>query len=79
MKAIRVGDSVSWRGNWGTQPAKLAKVIHIEKTQNPRQKYGYTVNEISLNEKYCAVFSLDNGHWAYGDQIEHIEDSPEVL
>lgn len=79
MKAIKVGDSVSWRGAWGSQPAKLAKVIHIEKTENPRQKYGYAVNEILVIEKNHGVFSLDNGHWAYGDQIEHIEDAPQVL
>lgn len=79
QKVIRVGDSVSWRGSWGSQPPKLAQVIHIEKTENEREKYGYAVNEVAVEEKNYAVFSLNNGHWAYGDQIQPIENEPEVL
>lgn len=73
-KIIRVGDNVLWRGSWGSQPAKLAKVIGIEKTSRPREKYGYAVNEILVSDKECAVFTLDNNHWAYGHQIDDVQE-----
>jgi len=79
MKIIKVGDTVSWRGSWGSHPPRAAKVIHIEKTEQPRQKYGESVDSIKVTEKSYAVFILDNGHWAYGDQIRRIEDEPEAL
>ena len=79
MKIIQVGDIVSWRGSWGTEPPRAAKVIGIEKTERPREKNGQSVNSVMVEEKYRAVFSLDNGHWAYGNQIQHIEDEPEAL
>lgn len=78
-KFIRIGDEISWRGSWGTQPPKLARVVHIEKTRAPGEKHGNSVNEISVAEKYCAVFSLDNGHWAFGDAIALVEDDPQVI
>lgn len=70
---IKIGDVVNWCGNFGTAPARPAIVTEIELCQRERDKYGTPVNEIYTTLKNFCVFSLDTGNWAYGSQIEPIE------
>jgi hypothetical protein len=69
-KMLKVGDTVLWRGGWGREPEKRAKVTNIDKDCNG-DKYGTDTNEVewSLVDSHNVVVGLDNGHWAYGDQI----------
>jgi len=67
---IKVGDTVLWRGHWGSDPAKPAKVEAMELCEQPRQKYGIQVETIHYRDKDRTLFVLDNGHWAYGYQID---------
>jgi len=66
---LRVGDTVQWRGGWGSAPPKLAVVTAIQQVELG-EKYGDPVEAMpwALVPRY-AVVDLDNGHWAYGRQI----------
>ena len=79
---LKVGDTVSWRGNFGMEPARTAKVTLIEITERPGNcpgrgwdrsgnKYGSRATEVSWAavREDRVVVTLDNGHWAYGYQI----------
>jgi hypothetical protein len=68
---LRVGDTVLWRGNFGTAGAMRAKVVRIEETEYPRTKYGTEVSEIlwSAVRNNYACLDLDNGSWCYGEQV----------
>ena len=74
MKMLKVGDSVYWSGCFGTEAFKTATVTAIEVTEEPREKYGVEVDEVEWNvvAANCAVVTLSNGHWAYGEQIAPI-------
>lgn len=72
-KTLRVGDTVMWRGNFGSAPAIPAKVTDMERSHRPRDKYGQSVDEADWADKDYIVVSLDNGHWAYGEQISPCE------
>lgn len=66
---IKVGDKVKWSGCFGAEPEKDAIVIGIELCENG-SKYGMPVKAVYEKHIEDAVFSLDNGHWAYGHQIK---------
>lgn len=71
MSKLKIGDTVSWRGGFGMEDPMPAIVIAMEVTDEPRDKYGSTVDEVDWHivEENRVVFTLDNGHWAYGEQI----------
>ena len=48
-----------------------AKVTGIELTKDG-SKYGIGMDKIFIEDKDRCVFDLDNGHWAYGYQINPI-------
>jgi hypothetical protein len=73
---LKVGDLVMWGAVWGTQPAKLARVIGIEKTAFEHEKCGEAVQSVPWAEVACSIMSLDNGCWCYGDQVSKF-DGPE--
>lgn len=65
MEKLKVGDVVIWRGSWGNDLPKEVKVTCIE------------VNDINVSSiewvnsgNRSVVVDLDNGHWAYGFQIQ---------
>ena len=62
-----------WSGGWGSKPPKKAKVTGIELCENQNDTNGINVREIDIKDLNRSVFMLDNGHWAYGVQIEPIE------
>ena len=72
-KILKVGATVNWRGGWGFSDPKKARVKAIE--VNCRDKDGTQVVEVPwLNVSGRSVIvSLDNGHWAYGNQISPIK------
>jgi hypothetical protein len=72
-QTIRTGDRVMWRGCFNTQPAMPVEVTGIELCSVPRSKYGNPINEVPVDKKDYCVFSLSNGHWAYGEQISPAE------
>lgn len=53
-KKFEVGQTVMWRGGWGTRAPKEAKIIDIGEKND------------------AVVYDLDNGHWAYEDQLEEV-------
>jgi hypothetical protein len=71
---VKVGDIVKWCGGFGMFAAEDAVVEGMEITQIPRDKYGINASEVdaSLVRQNRVLFTLDNGHWAYSDQIELI-------
>lgn len=72
MSDLKIGDEVSWKGAWGSQASKIAVVTEIEVTNGG--KYGDAVNSVEWSKVYDrnVVVTLDNGHWAYGEQISRI-------
>ena len=69
MSTLKVGDKVLWRGSWGAESPVKVTVISIDRV-SPGEKYGEPVDSMDWDEvpRY-AVVSLDNGHWAYGQQL----------
>lgn len=73
-KVLKVGDKVMWRGAWGIDPAKPAVVQHIEIVKDT-SKYGKPVDQVSwdkVNSRQVVV-DLDNGSWAYGNQLKPLQ------
>jgi len=68
MKRIKIGDTVKCRGGWGSLPEEEVKIEAIEICASGR-KFGRYVKSIAETTKDRCVFSLDNHHWAYGNQI----------
>ena len=64
---LKIGDTVNWRGCFGSALPLSAKVIGI----TDGGKYGDDVTEIDWSKvtKRNVVVDLDNGHWAYAEQI----------
>ena len=69
-KKIRIGHKVAYRSSFGTGNQETAIVTCIEETELPRQKYGFEVSSVDLHANY--VLTLDNGHWCFSDQVDHI-------
>lgn len=68
---LKIGDKVTWRGGWGSDAPQVVRVVSMEVTDEPREKYGDLVDEVdwSLVEENRVCFVLDNGKWAYSEQI----------
>lgn len=66
---LKVGDTVKWRGDFGSASPKDATVESIEITNGG--KYGRVVDEVEWSKVYGrnVVVNLTNDTWAYGDQI----------
>ena len=71
MAMVKIGDTVMWRGCFGSDAPIPARVIGMELSTIPRDKYGKSVESATWEdvEKNLVVFDLDGGHWAYSDQI----------
>ena len=64
-KYIQLGTKVNSR--FGT-----AKVTGIELCASHSEKYGIAVDKVFAQDKDRCVFDMDNGHWAYGYQVDPI-------
>lgn len=69
---LKIGDEVNWRGGFGRDAKKKAKVEAIQITNGG--KYGDDVEEVEWSKvrDRNVVVDLDNGHWAYAEQISKI-------
>ncbi len=70
MSKLKIGDTVKWRGGFGSEAPVLAKVEGIEITNGG--KYGDPVDEVDwskVRDRNVTV-DLNNGHWAYASQIK---------
>lgn len=67
---LRVGDTVMWKGAFGTQPPVEAKIVGMEWCQLG-VKNGIRTSNIDWGKANSRqlVVDLDNGHWAYGTQL----------
>ena len=69
---LKIGDQVNWRGSWGRDYSKPVKIVNIER----ETRGGKYVKRKRVLWRNCQdrriVVDLDNGHWAYGFQIEPI-------
>lgn len=63
---LKVGDTVLWKGSWGQDLEKNAVVLKIEVGDHCT-----SIDEIpwSQTNDRSIVVILDNGSWAYGNQI----------
>ena len=73
-KVIKVGSRVMYRGCFGVDPAKEAKIESITKALEKRSKYGCSTKSIDWDEKEYGCFILSDGHWRYGEQIVDLLD-----
>lgn len=75
MSELRIGQTVIWRGAWGTAEPKEAVVTYIQKNEFNGSKGGNSVVSIPWNEvtERNVLVVLDNGFWAWGSQISEKE------
>jgi len=69
---LKIGDTVNWRGAWGTAPVKQVMVESITKVTNGKD--GKPVTNVlwdDINGREYIV-NLINGHWAWGQHISKI-------
>lgn len=67
---LNVGDTVNWSGCWGSDVPQSAVIKHIE-VETGGGKDGREVQSVSWSQvtRENVIVDLDNGHWAYGNQI----------
>ena len=70
---IRIGDAVLCRGRFGRESSLPVTITHLELCVEAGDKYGVPVAELPWSEKDRAVVYMDNGHWAYGSQLEPMQ------
>ena len=73
---IKVGMTVVYRGGWGHDAPKEAKITSMELCECEGDKYGDPVKEAPVTEIERCVFDLNDGHWCYGYQIDSIVTKP---
>lgn len=73
-KVIKVGSRVMYRGCFGVNPAKEAKIESITKALEKCSKDGRSTKSIDWDEKEYGCFILSDGHWCYGEQIVDLLD-----
>ena len=76
MSRLKIGDKVMWRGGFGVEQPKEAIIEGIELC-GVGSKYGKTVQSVDWETirggNRSVTVNLDNGHWAYGNQLEEIK------
>lgn len=71
MSDLRIGQTVIWRGAWGTAEPVEAVVRYIQKNESNGSKSGRSVGSIPWSEvtERNVIVDLENGFWAWGSQI----------
>lgn len=76
--ALRVGDTVMWRGGWGADPARPAVVTFIGRMRAALPEDADPVESVTWAELHARprayIVDLDCGRWAYGFQIDPISE-----
>lgn len=67
MQNLYLGDTVNWRGSFGTEPAKEASIVAITFKNIEVMEI-----EQDLLQDKDVIVTLDNGRWAYGYQIQKV-------
>ena len=75
---LDVGDTVLWRGRWGQDNPLPAVVKGISVGSNKETASDCQSSEVASIEwahvnSRDVIVDLDNGHWAYGNQINQLE------
>jgi len=76
MNKLKLADWVVYKSGWGHDAPCLVKIVNMDITEEPREKYGTEVEEadIDLVRENRVLFCFSNGHWGYSDQV-CIEDT----
>lgn len=70
---LHVGDMVFWRGRWGQDNPLPAVVKGISVGSNTDAEATVESIEWANVNSRDVIVDLDNGHWAYGNQINQLE------
>ena len=69
ITTIRTGDTVTYQ-RWTDSSPRKAKVVEIELCDSPGEKYGTPVDSVTADQLDRCSLILDDGHWAYGEQVK---------
>lgn len=76
-KEIKIGSKVIYRGTFGMGYPEEVTIEGIDKCKKERDIYGDAVESIDWDMKNYGCFTLSNGHWCYGEQIDSLLDEEE--
>ena len=72
-ETLRIGDRVMWRGGWGNHAARPAQVVRLTRCAPGEKEGGHEIDAapwaLVVVPASGYVVDLDNGHWAYGEQL----------
>ena len=74
---IKIGSKVIYRGNFGMGCPEKVTIESIDMCEEEGDKYGDAVESIDWDMKNYGCFTLSNGHWCYGEQIDLLLDEEE--
>ena len=74
---IKIGSRVMYRGSFGMGCPEKVTIESIDMCEKERDKYGDAVESIDWDMKNYGCFTLSNGHWCYGGQIDLLLDEEE--
>ena len=76
-KEIKIGSKVIYCSTFGMGYPEEVTIEGIDKCKKERDKYGDAVESIDWDMKNYGCFTLSNGHWCYGGQIDSLLDEEE--
>ena len=74
---IKIGSKVMYRGLFGMGCPEKVTIESIDMCEKEGDKYGDVVESIDWDMKNYGCFTLSNGHWCYGGQIDLLLDEEE--
>ena len=74
---IKIGSKVMYRGSFGMGCPEKVTIESIDMCEKEGDKYGDAVESIDWDMKNYGCFTLSNGHWCYGGQIDSLLDEEE--
>ena len=74
---IKIGSKVMYRGSFGMGCPEKVTIRSIDMCEEEGDKYGGAVESIDWDMKNYGCFTLSNGHWCYGGQIDLLLDEEE--
>ena len=77
INIIKIGSKVMYRGLFGMGCPEKVTIESIDMCEKEGDKYGDAVESIDWDMKNYGCFTLSNGHWCYGWQIDLLLDDEE--
>ena len=74
---IKIGSKVMYRGSFVMGCPEKVTIESIDMCEKEGDKYGDAVESIDWDMKNYGCFTLSNGHWCYGEQIDSLLDEEE--